>query len=270
MTVSPVPYIHVHRHGCGPALVFLHGWTMTGDIFADAFQQLGDRFTCIAPDLPGHGRTEGYAPDVQGATAMLEALLQSEDLHNVTLVGWSLGALVGWSCLLRNGGARIGAMVSLDMSPRPLNDGDWSLGLLGQTAQDALAKGQWFRDDWASAANVIARSMFASHHGAPGLDIAQASARISAQDPQLMAGFWDSLVACDCRDAIRRLPVPLLAIHGADSRVYPQETAHWLASSAPRGAFSVVPQAGHSPLLEQLDATCAEIAQFALNPESRC
>lgn len=270
MTLTRAPYIHVHRHGSGPALVFLHGWTMAGDIFTDAFQRLGDRFTCIAPDLPGHGPTEGYTPDVQGAAAMLEALLQSEDLHNVTLVGWSLGALVGWSCLQRGGGARIGAMVSLDMSPRPMNGGDWSLGLYGQTAQEARAKTQWFRDDWTSAANVIAHSMFAGRDGAPGLDIAQASARISAQDPLLMAGFWDSLVACDCRDAIHHLPVPLLAIHGADSRAYPQETAKWLAQQAPRGAFSILPQAGHSPLLEQPDATCAEIAQFALNPESRC
>ncbi|WFE76911.1 alpha/beta fold hydrolase [Roseinatronobacter sp. S2] len=270
MTRPAARYIHVHRHGSGPALVFLHGWTMAGDIFADAFRRLGDRFSCIAPDLPGHGRTEGYAPDVHGATEMLADLLQAEDLRNVTLIGWSLGALVGWSHLRHGGGARIGAMVSLDMSPRPLNGGDWSLGLHGQTAQQARAKGQWFRDDWASAANVIARSMFAGPQGAPGLDIAQASARISAQDPQLMAGLWDSLVACDCRDTIRRLPVPLLAIHGAASRAYPQETAHWLANSAPRGAFSIMPQAGHSPLLEQPDATCAEIAQFALNPESRC
>ncbi|MCC5970308.1 MAG: alpha/beta hydrolase [Pararhodobacter sp.] len=258
--------IHIHRQGAGPVLVFLHGWTMAGDIFADAFARLGGQFTCLAPDLPGHGRSAGFSATVEGAAEMLDTLLREDDLREVTLVGWSLGALVGWEYLARFGDTRVRAMVSIDMSPRPLNGDDWDLGLSGQTADEALAKTGWFRDDWPRAARAIARTMFAGTGGAPGLSVAQAEARINAQPAPVMAEFWESLVACDHRTCVRALSVPLLAIHGAQSRVYPPQTADWLARNAPKGTALVLPGAGHAPILEQPGPSCAAIARFATNP----
>jgi len=260
--------IHIHRKGEGPVLVFLHGWTMTGDIFADAFERLGGQFTCLAPDLPGHGRTEGYEASVGGAATMLADMLNHCKLEKVTLVGWSLGALVAWSCLARHGAQRVSAMISLDMSPRPLNGPDWAMGLRGQTAVDARAKTDWFRADWPRAAEAVAATMFATSEGAPGLSVAQASLRIAAQPAPVMADFWASLVECDLRAAIATLPVPHLAIHGAQSRVYPSETAQWLATHAPQGAALVLPEAGHSPILEQPAACCDAIAAFATRPKT--
>jgi len=261
--VSVRPQIHIHRRGAGPVLVFLHGWTMAGDIFADAFERLSADFTCLAPDLPGHGQSEGFTPTVNGAADMLDHLLRQEGLEDVTLVGWSLGALVGWDYLGRYGAARVRAMISLDMSPCPLNGEGWDLGLSGQTAAEARAKSGWFHADWPRAARAIARTMFAGAEGAPGLSVAQAEARIKAQPAPVMAAFWDSLVECDLRATIRALPVPLLAIHGAQSRVYPPQTADWLARNAPQGAALVLPGAGHAPIVEQPGPCCAAIARFA-------
>ncbi len=246
--------------------MFLHGWTMAGDIFADAFARLGADFTCLAPDLPGHGKTEGFAPTVDGAADMLDHLLRHEGLEDVTLVGWSLGALIGWRYLGLHGGARVRAMISLDMSPCPLNGTGWDLGLRGQSAEDGRAKSGWFRANWPRAARAIARTMFAGSEGSPLLSIEAAEARIMAQPGAVMAGFWDSLVECDLRATIHALPVPLLAIHGAESRVYPAQTANWLATHAPRGASLLLPGAGHALILEAPQESCDAIARFATNP----
>jgi len=264
--VSVRRHIHIHRRGAGPALVFLHGWTMAGDIFADAFARLSTDFTCLAPDLPGHGQTAGFAPTVQDAADMLAEMLQAEGLSDVTLVGWSLGALVGWQYLDAHGGARVRAMISLDMSPCPLNGDDWDLGLRGQTADEGRAKSGWFHDDWPRAARAVARTMFADKQGAPGFSVEEAEARIAAQPGPVMARFWESLVECDLRATVQALPVPLLAIHGAKSRVYPPETADWLARHAPRGTALVLPGAGHSPILETPQPCCDAIARFAADP----
>jgi pimeloyl-ACP methyl ester carboxylesterase len=164
------------------------------------------------------------------------------------------------------GAGRVRAMVSLDMSPRPLPAPDWDLGLGGQTAEAARAKSGWFRRDWPAAAGAIARTMFASADGAPSLSVEAARARIAAQDGGTMAAFWESLVEADLRAAVVRLPVPLLAIHGAESRVYPPATARWLADHAPSGEALVVAGAGHAPHLEAADAVCAAIARVASNP----
>ena len=246
-------------------MVFLHGWTMTGGIFAPAFDRLADDFDCIAPDLPGHGRSTGLPATVAGGAAMLGDLLA--DLEGATLVGWSLGALVAWAHLDAAGAGRVRAMVSLDMSPRPLPAPGWELHLRGQTAEAARAKTAWFRQDWPAAASAIAATMFAGPSGAPALSVEAARARIAAQDADTMADFWASLVEADLRAAIARLPVPLLAIHGAESRVYPPETAEWLAATAPHGQALVIAGAGHAPHLEAPDSVCAAIARFAANPE---
>jgi len=257
---------HVHRRGKGPPLVFLHGWTLAGDIFAPAFDRLSDRFTCLAPDLPGHGETTGYPATVAGGATMLADMLRSERLERVTLVGWSLGALIGWAHLDAATEGRVRAMVSLDMSPRPLPARSWDLGLRSQSAGDARAKAAWFRQDWPAAAGAIARTMFATAEGVPSLSVEAARARISTQVAETMAEFWESLVEADFRAAIPRLPVPLLAIHGAESRVYPPATASWLANHAADGKSLIIPGAGHAPHLEAPEAVCAAIARFAADP----
>lgn len=249
-----------------PAVVFLHGWTMTGAIFDEAFAALPGH-QCLAPDLPGHGGTSGYGVNVAGAAQMLGDLLAQEaPPGGAILVGWSLGALVGWAHLAQAGGAGIAGMVSLDMSPRPLPAPGWALGLSGQSAEQARAKAQWFRSDWPRAAQAIAQTMFSGPDGAPSLSVAQAQARILRQPPEVMAMMWESLVECDLRAAIAALPVPLLAIHGQESRVYPPQTAHWLAETAPRARALVLPRAGHAPMLEQPAACLAAIARFAAAP----
>lgn len=253
--------LHLHRRGQGPALVLLHGWTMAGDVFDDLAARLPG-FDCIAPDLPGHGATTGHAPSVAAAAAALADLLAREGLRDVVLAGWSLGALVAWE-YLRAGPGRAAGMVSLDMSPCPVNRPGWDLGMRGQTEAGVRGQPARFARDWAGRAASIAAGIFAGPEGAAALSLDAARARIAAQDPGAMAAFWASLLACDLRDTVARLPVPLLAIHGAASRVYPVAVGDWLAVTAPRGRALAVPGAGHAPHLEAPDITARAIAAFA-------
>ena len=246
-----------------PALVFLHGWSMEGDIFADVFARLSGRFLCIAPDLPGHGRTSGYAPTIEASVAALDALLAAEELEQVTLVGWSLGAAIAWRYLEAKGAARVARMVSIDMSPAILNQGGWKLGLVGQEADAVRAKAAWFAESWAEAAGYIAAGLYAEPDGPPLLPVSQARTRILDNDPAALAQFWTSLCDSDSRDLIARLPVPLLAIHGAQSRLYSMATGEWLAATAPRASVLRFENSGHSPHLEEPEAFAAALAGFA-------
>ncbi|MEZ5751686.1 MAG: alpha/beta hydrolase [Paracoccaceae bacterium] len=247
--------IRVHRWGRGKPVVMLHGWTMAGDIWAPVAERLNA--TCLAPDLPAHGGTTGYQASIDGSVELLDDLLERENLRDVTLVGWSLGALVGWSALSKGAG-RIARMVSVDMSPCPLPTPGWAYTMLGLTTAKALT----VPTDWARATHAIARTMFAAPEGCAEMSAHQAEMRIAANDPAAMADLWHSLCQCDLREAIRSLPVPLLAIHGAESKVYPVETAAWLERSAPQAKSIVIPDAGHSPNLEQPEAFARVVAAF--------
>jgi len=249
-----------HDGAEGAPVILLHGWTMTGEIWAPLAQHLP--FPCLAPDLPGHGATRDYAPDVAGGVALLGDLIAAQGLQGATLVGWSLGALIGWKYLAQ-GGAGVARMVSLDMSPCPLPAPGWDWPMRGQSAAKAARGAQRFREDWPAAARAIAQGMFARPEGCAAMPVAEAEARIRAQDPEAMASFWESLTAMDLRAGVRTLDLPLLAIHGAASRVYAPETGGWIAQNARQGKALVLQGCGHAPNLEDPAATAAAIKAFA-------
>lgn len=110
----PVPGIELREvalHGqrlayrmCGdpadgrPVLVLVHGLAGSSATWEDALELLSDRFTVVAPDLPGHGRStcrprHDYS---LGAHAnALRDLLVALGIDRASLIGHSLGGGVG-------------------------------------------------------------------------------------------------------------------------------------------------------------------------------
>src|SRR5690606_27951114 len=83
----------------------------------------------LAPDLPGHGLTGARVPrTIEAAADALADLLTAEDLSEVVLSGWSMGALVAFSLIERHGAGRLAALVVEDMTPKVLNEPAWALG----------------------------------------------------------------------------------------------------------------------------------------------
>ena len=86
--------IHVERRGSGPAIVFLHGLGVSSESWAAQMAALEDRFTVLAWDLLGHGKSE-----VPKDEDLYSRDLALEDLDNILatldekpiLVGHSLG-----------------------------------------------------------------------------------------------------------------------------------------------------------------------------------
>ncbi|MCR8724701.1 alpha/beta fold hydrolase [Frigidibacter sp. ROC022] len=249
--------------GRGRPILFLHGWTMRGALFADQIARLSDRFHCLAPDLPGHGDAPEGPADLDAAARAVHGLIAARGLRDVVLLGWSMGAAVAWRLARTHGTGGISGLVSVDMSPRIVNGPGWSLGLKGQTAASIAASTGRFRRDWQGSVGAIAAGMFAALPGPEGFGFDAACERIRACDPVAMLAAWESLVAMDERETIGRLPFPVLAAYGARSRVYPSEAASWIAATAPQGAAQGFTNSGHSPHLEEPGAFAAMVAGFA-------
>lgn len=252
-----------HEAGSGRPIVFLHGWTMQGSVFSNQFQRLQSRFRCLAPDLPGHGENTAGEPTIDGAVGSLAALMDRLELADAILVGWSLGAAIAWRYIADQGAGRIAGVISVDMSPRLVNDSHWSLGLRDKDTEACLATTARLRDHWAASIPAIAAGMFATRQGPADYPLETAIDQIASNDPAAMVSMWQSLLLADTRSTIISLPVPLLAIHGRASRVYSAETAHWLARSAPDGEHLEIEHAGHSPHLEAPDVFADAVGSFA-------
>ena len=94
--------IHVERRGQGPPLVFVHGMGVSSASWKAQMDALEGRFTVVALDLLGHGRSPVPSdPDLysrDGALEDLDDVLDSLDdaSEKPVLVGHSLG---GYLCL---------------------------------------------------------------------------------------------------------------------------------------------------------------------------
>jgi pimeloyl-ACP methyl ester carboxylesterase len=83
--------LYVHRWGSGPSIVLVHGVVLGGRESWRAQRPLTERWTLLAPDRPGHGRSPGGHQDFETDAALVRDQLLAEPAH---LVGHSYGGIV--------------------------------------------------------------------------------------------------------------------------------------------------------------------------------
>lgn len=83
--------------GAGPDVVLVHGWCSSRHMWDDILGALSQHFRCWTLDLPGFGDS-AKPPEawytIPNYTAWLLAFLDAQALHQVHLVGHSMGGLV--------------------------------------------------------------------------------------------------------------------------------------------------------------------------------
>jgi pimeloyl-ACP methyl ester carboxylesterase len=91
--------LHYLTAGKGPAVILLHGYTQTGRMWRPLFPRLADRFTVIAPDLPGIGDSgipkDGF--DMKTAAIRIHALAKSLGVSKARVVGHDIGLMVAYA-----------------------------------------------------------------------------------------------------------------------------------------------------------------------------
>lgn len=85
--------------GNGPAVVFLHGILVNGNLWRDVAPILAGRgYRCIVPDLPLGGHEPAMRPDADlappGLARLVAQFLEALDLDDVTLVGSDTGGAI--------------------------------------------------------------------------------------------------------------------------------------------------------------------------------
>lgn len=202
-------------------------------------------------------------PSLEAAAQTLADVLEAEDLRDVVLIGWSMGAAVAWQFIEQFGADRIAGLMTVDMSPKLGCNATWPHGLIDQGEADLNVTTERMIADWPGMTEAIATTMFAQREGAPGYSRQKALDQILTNDPAKMVAMWEALVGMDKRELIGNLSCPLLATCGARSRVYPKSAAEWLANIAPRGRMHAFENSGHSPHLEEPEAFARTLVDFA-------
>ena len=91
--------LHYLTAGHGPALILLHGYTQTSRMWKPIIPLLAEKFTVIAPDLPGIGDSsipkDGL--DMKTAAIRIHALAKSLGVQKARVVGHDIGLMVAYA-----------------------------------------------------------------------------------------------------------------------------------------------------------------------------
>ena len=91
--------LHYLNAGHGPAVILLHGYTQTSRMWRPIIPLLAEKFTVIAPDLPGIGDSEipKDGLDMKTAAIRIHALAKSLGVEKARVVGHDIGLMVAYA-----------------------------------------------------------------------------------------------------------------------------------------------------------------------------
>ena len=243
--------------GRPPPLVALHGFTQTGEMFAELAAFL--RREVVAPDLPGHGRSAGFPATFAAAVRGVAGVLSRVGVP-VPLVGYSQGGRVALAAALERP-ELVSHLVLVSATPGIEDAGDRAARLQADEALAAALRKEGvveFVDRW------LALPIFAG--------LQDRSARWQAADraarlEQTAEGLAGALVGMGqgaqpyLGESLPDLEVPVLAIAGGRDQAY-AEIATAVARSVPRGTLTLIPDAGHAVIGEQPRVVADRIEAF--------
>jgi len=259
--------IHVRVGGKGPAVVLIHGFGDTGDMWAKLGADLARDHTVVVPDLRGMGLSDkpdkGY--DKWGQAADMRAVLQSLGIDKAVVVGHDIGTMVAYAYAARYRDLTE-KLVVMDAPVPGVPPWDevvrspllWHFDL-GGPDMERLVKGREriyldrFWNDFAGTPSKITeatRRHYAEIYARPGA--------MRAAFAQFRAIRTD---AEDNKKAIAtKLTIPVLAVGGEKS--FGKMEAVVMRNAATDVTEVVIPDAGHWLMEEQPEATVKAVRQF--------
>lgn len=258
--------LYYEDHGVGQTVVMIHGYPLDGQSWEKQQRALlSSRHRVITYDRRGFGRSSkpatGY--DYDTFAADLKVLLDTLDLTDVALVGFSMGTGEVARYLGAHGSARVAKAAflgSLQPYLRQTDDNPAGAapdfdGLKAQAEEDRFA---WYDSFFENFYNLDENL---------GSRISEAAVRGSWATAAQAS--WYAASACvdtwltDFRGDIERIDVPSLILHGTADRILPIDaTAREFAKRLPAAQYVEIPGAPHGLLWTHADEVNAALLTF--------
>lgn len=271
------------RHGSGPPLVLLHGGPGLWDCFDELAAMLDGLVEVHRYDQRGGGRSERVPPyDVETFVADLDALRAHWGHERWIVAGHSWGAALALAYAVQHA-ERVAALVHLDGTG--VTD-DWhdeyhANADARRTPEERARRGELraiVKEEPAQLTPELEREycvltwMADYADRSRGCELAERllrSYRPNYEVNEALNADWQRLVTdASFVDAVARIAVPVLMLHGAEDP-RPVRPAEQLAASLPNARLTVIDGAGHLPWLERPEETRGALREFLSSVTSR-
>lgn len=232
----------VATHGRGPRLACVHGWGLSGRVWASMAEYLVDRATVQAVDLPGHGDSPAGPAGLDDWTDDVLAAVETP----AVVLGWSLGGMIALNAACRRPEA-VRGLVLVGTLPCMLRVPGWQWGM----KTDAVAEtARGLESDFVATLQTFLMQQVLAEPGARHLvRRLQSDLLERPPDPAGLARGLDILHEADFREALGTIACPALVIAGERDRMAHPDGMAWMAGRLPNAETWRVPHAAHAPFL---------------------
>ncbi|THH39864.1 alpha/beta fold hydrolase [Neolewinella litorea] len=218
--------LRYQEYGTGKPVVFIHGWPLTGDMFEYQMEPLSrEGLRCIAYDRRGFGHSSkvGESYNYDTLADDLNAVLTELDLHDVTLVGFSMGGGEVARYIGKYGQDRVSAAVLISaVTPFMLKTDDhegveWKVfqGMIDGIRKDRPN----FLASWAK--NFYGVGLL--NHPVSDEFLSWTLGMALTGSSRAAIDYIEAFGKTDFRNDLKKFTVPTLIIHGEEDKIVPVE-----------------------------------------------
>lgn len=230
--------------GEGPTAILLHGGSLTAHTWDLACAALSPQIRCVALDLRGHGDS-GWSDDyrIEASVGDVVALADHLGATHLHLVGMSLGGCVAGHAAVALG-ARTASLAFVDVAAQVVFEASENMrrfmGGIGVVASiEAIAARALEASPKTDPDILLYRYSTLMKPTAEGY-VLKADRREPPRFPHILGKV------AELADLAPAVACPILIARGGRSKVVTDAAAADFAGRFPRGAWTVIPDAGHN------------------------
>ncbi len=248
--------------GSGKPVLFVHAWALSSAMWTYQIAELGQHgLRCIAFDRRGHGRSDvpngGY--DLDTLADDLASVIEQLDLHDVALVGMSMGANEILHYVGRHGTDRISSIALL---------GPTTPFVLRTADNPAGAPKDYFEQNWAIWASDFPKWIednkrpFFTPETSPQMMAWLVGLMLEVPIPVAIA-VNRGAITTDLRPVLARIDRPVLILHGDNDQSAPLEITGRRTADGIKGAvLKVYPGGPHGLFVTHMKQVNADLLAF--------
>lgn len=212
------------------AIVMLHGWTSSHEVYAPVVPQISKYARCITYDHRGHGNSKDANRErvtMDTLAGDLDELIRGLGLRDITLLGWSMGAGVAMNYTALYGCDALRQIILCDMTPKQINDEAWKLGLYqGKYTKEDMRR-ESGKDFYALYKKFVIGAV-PKYGKVPGFLLRRPLKEILAKcDEGVLKSLSVSMKEKDFRVCAENITVPVAYFYAVPGSLFSPELANW-------------------------------------------
>ena len=224
--------------GSGTPVILIAGYSAPATSwYREEKTLLKHGYRVIAFDRRSHGSSENppYGQDMVTQGRDIDALMRHLKIKKAFLVGQSQGASCMWSYISQFGTEHLYGVISIDQTPKMINDESWPYGVTGLNKETRPT----FFDRPLPKPHRKSLNMFL-------IGVLLQGTKFLKFDHQGTKPLLLDHADADWRETLKKTDVPALFVAGEDSPFWPKKHAAMSAALCPFGESAIVAGSGHA------------------------